>query len=255
MIFRDREKARKAGVTRYMPDEKCPNGHLSERLVSNNQCCECRREYRIKSRKPKRTHKRQDRSYSVHGLPANLKQFFESLLDIDERLPEIKAWLDLRKLLTKSLGEMTGELEFRKNVNKYLAHGGVGHWKFKWSTDTTNYNFAYKDGSIEQSQEQNDRRSYRRQQHDRQQSNYKKWYDEYRKQQRNSQYQSKQAHSDSNNHLKILGFITGTKPTKIEVKKAYKRLSLIHHPDRGGCAEKFKELKNAYDKAINLCKV
>jgi DnaJ family protein A protein 2 len=31
-----------------------------------------------------------------------------------------------------------------------------------------------------------------------------------------------------------------------EIKKAYRKLALIHHPDRGGDAEKFKELNRAY---------
>ena len=31
-----------------------------------------------------------------------------------------------------------------------------------------------------------------------------------------------------------------------EIKKTYRKLSLIHHPDKGGDAEKFRELSNAY---------
>jgi molecular chaperone DnaJ len=33
---------------------------------------------------------------------------------------------------------------------------------------------------------------------------------------------------------------------KAEIKKAYKKLALKHHPDRGGDAEKFKEISEAY---------
>ena len=32
-----------------------------------------------------------------------------------------------------------------------------------------------------------------------------------------------------------------------EIKKAYRQLSLKHHPDRGGDAEKFKQLSEAYE--------
>lgn len=32
-----------------------------------------------------------------------------------------------------------------------------------------------------------------------------------------------------------------------EIKKAYRRLVLIHHPDRGGSLEKMKELNHIYD--------
>lgn len=33
-----------------------------------------------------------------------------------------------------------------------------------------------------------------------------------------------------------------------EIKKAYRKLSFVHHPDKGGDAEKFKELSSAYEK-------
>jgi len=36
-----------------------------------------------------------------------------------------------------------------------------------------------------------------------------------------------------------------------EIKKAYRKLSLKHHPDRGGDAEKFKELSAAYEQLTN----
>ena len=36
-----------------------------------------------------------------------------------------------------------------------------------------------------------------------------------------------------------------------EIKKAYRKLSLKHHPDRGGDEEKFKELSAAYEKLTN----
>src|SRR3989344_2935665 len=34
--------------------------------------------------------------------------------------------------------------------------------------------------------------------------------------------------------------------SKDEIKKTYKKLALQHHPDRGGDAEKFKEISEAY---------
>ena len=35
--------------------------------------------------------------------------------------------------------------------------------------------------------------------------------------------------------------------TDVEIKKAYRTLSLIHHPDRGGDAEMFKIVSEAYE--------
>ena len=32
-----------------------------------------------------------------------------------------------------------------------------------------------------------------------------------------------------------------------EIKKAYRKLALQHHPDRGGDSEKFKEINAAYE--------
>lgn len=37
------------------------------------------------------------------------------------------------------------------------------------------------------------------------------------------------------------------KSTQEEIKKAYKRLCLIHHPDRGGDPEKMKDLNEAFE--------
>ena len=46
-------------------------------------------------------------------------------------------------------------------------------------------------------------------------------------------------------HYETLGLAQGASPD--EVKKAYKKLALQHHPDRGGDAEKFKEISRAYE--------
>jgi len=32
-----------------------------------------------------------------------------------------------------------------------------------------------------------------------------------------------------------------------DIKKAYHKLCLVHHPDKGGCSEKFIEIKDAYN--------
>ena len=47
--------------------------------------------------------------------------------------------------------------------------------------------------------------------------------------------------------------ILGIQPnaSQEEIKKAYRKLSLKHHPDRGGDAEKFKELSAAYEQLTN----
>ena len=38
----------------------------------------------------------------------------------------------------------------------------------------------------------------------------------------------------------------GKKATPEQIKKAYRRLALLHHPDRGGSDEKFKDIAEAY---------
>jgi DnaJ-class molecular chaperone len=43
----------------------------------------------------------------------------------------------------------------------------------------------------------------------------------------------------------LLGVNSATSPE--EIKKAYRRASMKHHPDRGGDAEKFKEIKEAFE--------
>jgi hypothetical protein len=65
-----------AGECRFMPDEPCKNGHMSERYVASYDCLECSLEagmrYRARVRRNKYKH-RESRSYqaarTAHGLP------------------------------------------------------------------------------------------------------------------------------------------------------------------------------------------
>ena len=43
----------------------------------------------------------------------------------------------------------------------------------------------------------------------------------------------------------LLGVQQGA--SKDELKKAFKKLAIQHHPDKGGNAETFKEISHAYD--------
>ncbi|GAA5977817.1 hypothetical protein JCM21900_000287, partial [Sporobolomyces salmonicolor] len=50
--------------------------------------------------------------------------------------------------------------------------------------------------------------------------------------------------SKMKDHYKILGVTT--EATEIEIKKAYRKQSLIHHPDKGGNEDTFKEIGESY---------
>ena len=45
-------------------------------------------------------------------------------------------------------------------------------------------------------------------------------------------------------YYKVLGVPESS--TQDDIKKAYRKLSLKHHPDRGGDAEQFKKINEAY---------
>ena len=45
----------------------------------------------------------------------------------------------------------------------------------------------------------------------------------------------------------VLGLVNKRDATEDELKKAYRKLAMDHHPDRGGDEEKFKEIKEAYE--------
>ena len=49
-------------------------------------------------------------------------------------------------------------------------------------------------------------------------------------------------------HYKILGVNPGA--GEEEVKKAYRKLASIHHPDKGGDTKKFQEIQTAYDTIV-----
>ena len=49
--------------------------------------------------------------------------------------------------------------------------------------------------------------------------------------------------------LQVLGLKAGATP--VELKKVYRRLAMVHHPDKGGDVEKFKRVSACYE---HLCK-
>jgi hypothetical protein len=53
-----------------------------------------------------------------------------------------------------------------------------------------------------------------------------------------------------NNLYRIMELDPGASQSNI--RKAYRRLVIEHHPDKGGNVEKFKKLQNAYNKLKNL---
>jgi len=56
-----------------------------------------------------------------------------------------------------------------------------------------------------------------------------------------------------NQWLLIFGFQTINDISADEVNKTFRKLSLTHHPDRGGSAEMFKELSSVRDHLTTLC--
>lgn len=56
---------------------------------------------------------------------------------------------------------------------------------------------------------------------------------------------NKSMNIDNNKFYNILGVDKSASPS--EIKKAYRRLAVIHHPDKGGDSEKFKEITKAFE--------
>jgi DnaJ family protein A protein 2 len=56
--------------------------------------------------------------------------------------------------------------------------------------------------------------------------------------------------SNNDDYYKVLG-INNRDVSESDIKKAYRKLALQHHPDRGGDAEKFKEIGEAYEVLSN----
>lgn len=49
-------------------------------------------------------------------------------------------------------------------------------------------------------------------------------------------------------NFKILGLNSGA--TKLEIKAKFKKLSLLHHPDKGGDTSKFIQIREAYEELM-----
>ena len=49
----------------------------------------------------------------------------------------------------------------------------------------------------------------------------------------------------SKNYYDILGIPKNTSPT--EIKKTYRKLAMLHHPDKGGDSDRFKDINEAYE--------
>ncbi|MBP6945273.1 DnaJ domain-containing protein [Patescibacteria group bacterium] len=94
------------------------------------------------------------------------------------------------------------------------------------------------------------RKKQKREQEEESRREYKKRQEEGRK---SEEYRRKQAYQKSYNpvdddvikYLLVLGL--PQKATKKEIVAAYRRLAHVHHPDKGGDAKQFGEIKNAYD--------
>jgi hypothetical protein len=54
------------------------------------------------------------------------------------------------------------------------------------------------------------------------------------------------------NDYDVLEIPQGTKSCSV-IRKAYRTLALKHHPDKGGKAEKFRSVQEAYERLIQTC--
>lgn len=81
-------------------------------------------------------------------------------------------------------------------------------------------------------------RKERKEREKQRQQRYERMFDDYYK-------RTNRVDHNMQNAIKLLGLKEGF--TKDDVRKAYRRLSKIHHPDMGGLEENFKKLKKAHD--------
>jgi len=51
------------------------------------------------------------------------------------------------------------------------------------------------------------------------------------------------------NYYEVLGISLGA--SKKQIRSAYLKLSLKHHPDKGGSKEKFHEIQEAYENLVS----
>jgi hypothetical protein len=70
------------------------------------------------------------------------------------------------------------------------------------------------------------------------------WFDGYQQQQQQQQQQKLGVQSAPTDLYEVLGLDESA--SFGEIKRAYRKLSVKHHPDKGGSVEKFKELSAAY---------
>lgn len=52
----------------------------------------------------------------------------------------------------------------------------------------------------------------------------------------------------------VFGFSLSDRPNLKDIKKRYRKLAIIHHPDKGGNKEKMKEIISAYELFIGKTK-
>ncbi|GAB7229682.1 hypothetical protein VrSk94_33740 [Vibrio rotiferianus] len=128
-------------------------------------------------------------------------------------------------------------------MRKYFIAGYPPIWSFTWETNETRWTFKWDGKEFTKVKVP----IFNRHQY----SGYSNFKEQFRQQQ-------KKRHSRHNTYThkpyvgrdlnkERLGFTSNDKPTKCDIKKAYKRMSLKHHPDKGGCAEMFKAIKASYE--------
>jgi len=84
----------------------------------------------------------------------------------------------------------------------------------------------------------------REQQQQQQQQQYQQQYQQQQQQQQQQQYQQQPQQQQGPTYYDTLG--VQRTATKAEISKAYKKLALLNHPDKGGDEEKMKEITTAY---------